>query len=90
MAPTGNQQLIDWVSHWREILTPDQIHWCDGSEAEYDRLAGELVEAGTFQRLMNDILRDGLDVFCSVYLDDILIFSDSADDHRDHVRWVLS
>ena len=55
MAPTGNQQLIDWVSHWQEILTPDQIHWCDGSEAEYDRLAGELVEAGTFSRLNDDL-----------------------------------
>jgi len=57
MAPTGNRQLIQWISHWQEILSPDQIHWCDGSEAEYDRLASELVKVGTFKRL-NDDLRE--------------------------------
>ena len=32
----------------------------------------------TFQRLMNDVLREHLDDFVTVYLDDILIFSKSA------------
>jgi len=79
MAPTGNQQLIDWVSHWQEILSPDQIHWCDGSEAEYDRLAGELVEAGTFERL-NDDLREN----------SYLALSDPADVARVEDRTYIS
>ena len=54
-APTANRQLINWVSHWEEILTPDRVHWCDGSTAEYDSLADALVESGTFRRLNADL-----------------------------------
>ena len=43
----------------------------------------------TFQNLMNDVLRDFLDSFAVVYLDDILIYSRSIDDHQRHVRLVL-
>ena len=50
-APTTNQTLTDWVTEVAELTTPSDIHWCDGSAAEYDRLCAELVEAGTFKRL---------------------------------------
>ncbi|MBI2709037.1 MAG: phosphoenolpyruvate carboxykinase (GTP) [Actinobacteria bacterium] len=50
-ATTTNRKLTEWVDDWAEILQPDDIHWCDGSQEEYDRLCGLLVEAGTFQRL---------------------------------------
>ncbi len=43
----------------------------------------------TFQRLMNDILRDYLRKFYLVYLDDIIIYSKSLKDHKQHVRKVL-
>ena len=43
----------------------------------------------TFQRMMNDIFRDHLDRFVLVYLDDILIFSKTAEEHERHVRTVL-
>ena len=43
----------------------------------------------TFQNLMNDVLRDFLDDFAIVYLDDILIFSRSLAEHKPHVRLVL-
>jgi transposase InsO family protein len=43
----------------------------------------------TFQNLMNDVLRDFLDDFAIVYLDDILIFSKTIDEHKRHVRLVL-
>ena len=42
-----------------------------------------------FQRFMNDIFSDLLDVHIIVYLDDILIFSDNPTDHKKHVREVL-
>ena len=43
----------------------------------------------TFQYFINDVLRDFLDLFVIVYLDDILIFSSSLEFHRRHVRSVL-
>jgi len=49
--PTKNKKLIAWVEEVAQLTTPDRIYWCDGSQAEYDRLCQELVEAGTFKRL---------------------------------------
>ena len=43
-----------------------------------------------FQRFMNDIFSDMLDVSLLVYLDDILIYSDTIEEHHQHVREVLS
>src|SRR5258705_979180 len=42
-----------------------------------------------FQRFINEVLGDLMDVCMVGYLDDILIYSDSLEDHRDHVREVL-
>lgn len=43
----------------------------------------------TFQTMINDVLRPFLDVFVVVYLDDILIFSNSLVEHEQHVKKVL-
>ena len=43
----------------------------------------------TFQRLMNTVLRAGLDRFVTVYLDDILVFSETEAEHEEHLRWTL-
>ena len=50
-APTDNARLIAWVDEVAELTQPDSIHWCDGSAEEYDRLAREMVESGTFRHL---------------------------------------
>lgn len=42
-----------------------------------------------FQALVNDVLRDFLNQFVFVYLDDILIFSKTMSDHISHVHQVL-
>ena len=42
-----------------------------------------------FQRFMNEIFRDLVDVCVIIYLDDILIFSDDMSQHQEHVREVL-
>jgi hypothetical protein len=41
---------------------------------------------GTFQSYINETVRDYLDVFCTAYLDDILIFSEKEEEHTEHVR----
>jgi phosphoenolpyruvate carboxykinase (GTP) len=50
-APTKHAKLISWVEEIAELTQPDSIHWCDGSAEEYDALAQQLVDAGTFERL---------------------------------------
>lgn len=44
----------------------------------------------TYQRYMNDVLFDLLDVTCTAYLDDILIYSENENEHKLHVLEVLS
>jgi phosphoenolpyruvate carboxykinase (GTP) len=50
-VPTTHKRLLDWVEEAVSLCEPDDVHWCDGSAEEYDRLCRGLVEAGTFQRL---------------------------------------
>ena len=49
--PTRHQKLIDWVADVAALTEPDQVYWCDGSQAEWDRLTDTLVAGGTLRRL---------------------------------------
>lgn len=52
---TTNKKLLAWVEEMANLCKPDSVYWCDGSEEEYNRLAAELVENGTFKRLNDDL-----------------------------------
>jgi len=53
---TTNRKLLQWVDEIAQLTKPDSIHWCDGSQEEYDSLCQLLVDAGSFIRL-NDAKR---------------------------------
>ncbi len=46
-----NPRLVAWVADMVALCKPAAIHWCDGSQAEYDRLCQQLVDSGTFRKL---------------------------------------
>ena len=50
-APTRHRRLAAWVDEIAALTKPDRVHWCDGSEAEWDALTAQLVAAGTLRRL---------------------------------------
>ncbi|MGW0833118.1 phosphoenolpyruvate carboxykinase (GTP) [Streptomyces prunicolor] len=51
VIPTEHKELVSWVNEIAELTQPDSVVWCDGSEAEYERLSEELVQKGTFKKL---------------------------------------
>jgi phosphoenolpyruvate carboxykinase (GTP) len=50
-AYVKNAKLIAWVADMAALCKPEAIHWCDGSQEEYERLCQLLVDAGTFKKL---------------------------------------
>ena len=65
-VPAGvrHAKLIAWVAEMAALTGAADVHWCDGSAAEYERLCARLVEAGTFKKL-NPELRPNSYLACS-------------------------
>jgi hypothetical protein len=63
---------------------------CRFGHFEYSVMPFGLTNApAVFQNLINDILRDLLDIYCIAYLDDLLIYSATPEEHVKHVATVL-
>ena len=50
-TPTQNEELITWINEAVDLFQPESVVFCDGTQEEWDRLTGELVEAGTLIKL---------------------------------------
>jgi phosphoenolpyruvate carboxykinase (GTP) len=50
-AHVRHRRILEWVEAIARLTRPAAIHWCDGSQQEYDRLCAQMVEAGTLRRL---------------------------------------
>ncbi len=46
-----NKKLIQWVQQTADLCRPSSVHWCDGSQDEYDSLCQQMVKSGTFIKL---------------------------------------
>lgn len=46
-----NRRLRAWIEEMVALCKPDAVHWCDGSQEEYEALCEQLVRTGTFIRL---------------------------------------
>jgi phosphoenolpyruvate carboxykinase (GTP) len=47
----SNETLKAWIQDMVELCKPDQVHWCDGSEAEYQHMCDLMVKNGTAIKL---------------------------------------
>jgi phosphoenolpyruvate carboxykinase (GTP) len=52
-ATTKHARLQEWVEEVAALTQPEEVHWCDGSEEEYEQLTQTLLDAGTVQRLFD-------------------------------------
>ncbi len=57
-TPTHHATLLAWVQEISELCQPANVHWCDGSNAEYQSLCDLMVQSGTFTKL-NEEKRPG-------------------------------
>lgn len=84
LAKGFHQILVDEKDRSKTAFSTPQGHY------EYVRMPFGLKNApATFQRMMNHVLRDFLNIICVVYLDDILIFSTSLQEHIDAINKIF-
>ena len=76
-------------------MTSQTIEWKTAFRTYYGSFKWSVMPFGltnaptAFQRFMNDIFSDLLDVCVVIYLDDILIYSNNMSEHHWHVKEVL-
>ena len=87
---------LDIIAAFHKIRIAEGDEWMTAFRTRYGLFEWLVTPFGlanapsTFQKYINWALRDYLDIFCSAYIDDILIYSSgSRTEHREHVRKVL-
>jgi phosphoenolpyruvate carboxykinase (GTP) len=50
-AYVKHTRLVEWVAEAAALTEAAEVYWCDGGEAEYQRLIDQLIAAGTLRKL---------------------------------------
>lgn len=53
-AYISNKKFCTWIESMVALCRPERVHWCDGSQQEYDRLCEEMVASGTMLKLNHE------------------------------------
>ena len=86
---------LDVIHAFNRIRIKKSHEWLTAFNSRYGQFEylvmpfGLCNAPGTFQGYINESLREYLDVFCTAYLDDVLIYSTRKEDHASHVLQVL-
>ena len=86
---------LDIISAFNRLRIKDGDEWKTAFRTRYGLFEYLVMPFGlcngpaSFQNFINDTLREYLDVFCTAYLDDILIYSETAEEHEQHVKLIL-
>jgi hypothetical protein len=86
---------LDIIAAFNKLRIAEGDEWLTAFRTRYGLFEYLVMPFGlanapsTFQHYVNDALRPYLDLFCSAYIDDILIFSNTLAEHKQHVRLVL-
>ena len=86
---------LDIIAAFNRIRMADGQEWMTAFNTRYGLFESLVMPFGlsnapaTFQARINEVLRPFLDIFCTAYIDDILVYSDNLKDHRNHVKAVL-
>lgn len=98
IAQLGNNKfftVLDLKSGFHQILLREQdiektAFAVNGGKFEFTRLPFGLKNSPSiFQRALDDILRDHIGKICYVYIDDIIIFSKTEEEHANHLGQVF-
>ncbi|KAI0997911.1 hypothetical protein K3495_g10281 [Podosphaera aphanis] len=87
---------LDVIAAFNRIRIRSEDEWLTAFTTRWGSYQYKVMPFGlsnapsTFQRYINTALHNYLDKFCSAYLDDILIWSNSIDQHTEHVQQVLT
>jgi hypothetical protein len=86
---------LDIIAAFNHIRIKDGQEWMTAFNTRYGLFETLVMPFGlsnapaTFQARINEVLRPFLDLYCTAYIDDILIYSDNLLEHRQHVKSVL-
>jgi hypothetical protein len=89
------RSLLDGKDAYKQIcITPSDIpnslfSTPDGTMISHVMQIGDCNAGATYQSLMNHIFGPYIGVFLDVYLDDIVIYSDTAEEHVKHIKTVI-
>ncbi|KAM0708516.1 hypothetical protein Q7P35_005168 [Cladosporium inversicolor] len=86
---------LDIVAAFNNLRIREGDEWMTAFITQYGLYQYKVMPFGlcngpaSWQRYMNNIMQEYLDEFCTVYLDDVLIYSETLEEHQGHVRKVL-